>query len=501
MNQQILRKSISKIRVGLSICAAIMLHPISDAFAHNVGSAANRPFFQAPFPCGQNWEALTYAGHSPDPDSIDLSEFNSSNVNTSEGHAVLASASGTVIKSENSGSSGGWGVVIDHGDGWVTANSYHMQEDNPWPISVGQKVVQGQHLGRTGTTGATTISHQHYTQLDHYHLGTSTKNSVRVKFNGASVNTHAGNPSEWNAGEEILSQNCAGNEFMGWNSGGQRYKLIYKPNNGSAKIIRMNNNGSVTTTYSHNWQKGWTHFMPFYGVSNHPHAIIYNQQTGQAKFIRLWLQGDGITTLSEEQWSTRWTHFVPFTKNGDRYFLVYDSVHGTAKINEISITSDSSNTRYSGTWVAGRTAIVPYEEGPNRYMLLYKGGSGKAKIIKIEGSGNSIATSASWSGDWSTGYTTLVPMNHEGARYVFGYKAETGFAKVMKLNSNGQGVTTVKSMNWTKSWTAFSPFYTPDGGHLLIYKIGTGEVKTLRLKRGGNGFDNIWSGSWTLGWT
>lgn len=495
-------KSIYSIGFGTAIGLASLLSPLSEAYAHNQGSNANRPFFQAPFPCGQKWEAKTYNGHSPDQDSIDLSEFDNNNVNTSDGQAVLASASGTVIKSENTGDSGGWGVVIDHGNGWITANSYHMQEDNPWPISVGQQVAQGEHLGRTGKTGATNVVHQHYTQLDHYHLNSSDKNAVRVKFNGVSINTHAGDPESWNAGEEIISQNCADNTFMGWNRAGKRYHLIYKPGNGTTKIIRMNTNGSVTTTYEDTWSKGWTHFMPFYGSSGHPHAIVYKQATGKVKFLRLGLDGESVTTLNSGHWAPGWTHFTAFSKEGDRYFLAYDSVHGNANIDRISAASDGSSTQYSSaSWIKGRTAIVPYTQGPNQYLFLYKGGDGEARIVKINGTDNAISTSPVWSDNWSTGYTNLVPISHKGARYLFGYKAETGFAKIMKFNPNGQGLSTVKSMNWTKSWTAFSPYSQDSQGQLLIYKIGTGEVKTLRLKADAQGFETFWTGSWTPGWT
>lgn len=496
MNRKTTRTALAYAWAATAIIVAL---PFGKVLAHDQGNSGNRPLFQAPFPCGQVWEAKTYATHSPDADSIDLSEFGSDGQNTSQGRAVVASASGTVIKSLNSGGPGGWGVVIDHGGGWVTANSYHMEEDSPWPIKVGQKVVQGQHLGRTGSTGDTTLVHQHYTQLDHYHLGTTIKNAVRARFNGAPIMTHAANPAAWESGEEILSQNCAGNTFMGWNQNGQRYHLIYKPSDGSTKIVRMNGNGSVTTTYEKTWAKGWTHFMPFYGASGHPHAMVYKQTTGKMKFLRLGLGGQSVTTLATRNWAAGWTHFVPFSKANGQYFLAYDSVHGHANIDQISVTSDSSNVVYSNTWAKGHTAIVPYTEGPNRYLFLYKGGNGKAKVVKINGSGNGISTNSVWSDNWSGGYTTLTPLYHNGSRYLLGYKAETGFAKLMKINLHGQGVSTVKSMSWSKSWTAFSPF--GPGGRLLIYKIGSGEVKTMRLKPNADGFDLVWSGSWAPGWT
>ncbi len=78
----------------------------------------------------------------------------------STGVPVVASASGTVISVTRSYSGYGHMVLIDHGGGIKTRYA-HMQ---PGSISVytGQKVYQGQQIGRIGSTGNSTGPHLHF---------------------------------------------------------------------------------------------------------------------------------------------------------------------------------------------------------------------------------------------------------------------------------------------------------------------------------------------------
>jgi hypothetical protein len=59
--------------------------------------AGPRPPFQAPFPCGQAWDASTYSNHKPNPNSVDLAQRDEDGNNLSKGEPVLASADGTVL--------------------------------------------------------------------------------------------------------------------------------------------------------------------------------------------------------------------------------------------------------------------------------------------------------------------------------------------------------------------------------------------------------------------
>jgi murein DD-endopeptidase MepM/ murein hydrolase activator NlpD len=132
-----------------------------------------RPAFQLPFPCGESWSLTTYAGH----DDYDIDFF--FNGGPTAGRAVLASAAGTVAwagwqATLDSGAPAapgtvgtrgglGFGVIIDHGGGWFT--SYGHLRDGP-EVQQGQVVPQGRRLGHVGRTGATTVEHLHYEQLD-----------------------------------------------------------------------------------------------------------------------------------------------------------------------------------------------------------------------------------------------------------------------------------------------------------------------------------------------
>ncbi len=76
------------------------------------------------------------------------------------GNTIYAAAAGTVIVSANSGWNGGYGnyVVIAHANGTQTLYS-HAQSVS---VSVGDKVTQGQVIGKVGSTGKSTGAHLHF---------------------------------------------------------------------------------------------------------------------------------------------------------------------------------------------------------------------------------------------------------------------------------------------------------------------------------------------------
>ncbi len=73
------------------------------------------------------------------------------------GTPIIASRSGTV-STATYGSSGGYYVYIDHGDGYKSAY-LHMTH---YIVSVGQQVTAGQVIGYCGSTGASTGPHLHF---------------------------------------------------------------------------------------------------------------------------------------------------------------------------------------------------------------------------------------------------------------------------------------------------------------------------------------------------
>src|SRR5688572_21270702 len=143
--------------------------------ARPADAAGPRPAFQMPFACGQTWEASTYDGHWPDQDSIDLGQWSASDANVSKGEPVLASADGTVLDVFTT-SGGEVRVYLDHGGGWVT---HYIHLEQVPPLSKGQRVAQGEQIGRVGNTG-TEAYHLHYSQL-------ADGAAVRIAFDGALI--------------------------------------------------------------------------------------------------------------------------------------------------------------------------------------------------------------------------------------------------------------------------------------------------------------------------
>ncbi len=82
---------------------------------------------------------------------------------------ILASKSGRVIFSGWSNYGGGWQIVIDHGNGYVTYYNHMIRKSS---LKAGEYVKQGQQIGNVGTTGNSTGNH-----LD-----------FKIQINGTSVN-------------------------------------------------------------------------------------------------------------------------------------------------------------------------------------------------------------------------------------------------------------------------------------------------------------------------
>ncbi|QGN47968.1 peptidoglycan DD-metalloendopeptidase family protein [Micromonospora sp. WMMC415] len=129
-----------------------------------------RPHFQLPVACGERWRLGTYPGH----DDYDVDLFPTAG--DPWGRPVLASAAGKVTVAGINGSlggrtpgnptgprgrGGGYWVKIDHGGRWET-QYLHLLE--PPLVEVGQRVAQGEQIGRVGSTGNSGAPHLHYEQ-------------------------------------------------------------------------------------------------------------------------------------------------------------------------------------------------------------------------------------------------------------------------------------------------------------------------------------------------
>lgn len=215
--------------------------------ALSVSSYANaKPKFQAPFQCNKSWLGKTYAGHNP-VNAIDL--YPGAYLHSPIGAPVVASASGKVVESKYSTTSGyGNYIVVDHGGGWKTRYA-HLDKRL---VGVTANVSQGQQLGTLGKTtrpgnGGMT-PHLHYEQI--YNGQTQ-----KIVWNNSAVPypTH----------KQFVSKNCNGsggaatgtvrtsgaalNVRSGPSTG---YSIVGSLNNGSKVTIYCQINGqSITGTY------------------------------------------------------------------------------------------------------------------------------------------------------------------------------------------------------------------------------------------------------------
>ena len=157
-------------RAVLALTAVAALIAIAVIVVPLLRPPGPRPLFQLPVRCGETWQLGTYPGH--DDYDIDMYPIEGE----AWGRPVLASFAGTVIEAGINGSlggrtrenpdgprgrGGGYWVKIDHGGKWET-QYLHLLE--PPLVQVGQRVAQGDQIGRVGSTGDSGAAHLHYEQ-------------------------------------------------------------------------------------------------------------------------------------------------------------------------------------------------------------------------------------------------------------------------------------------------------------------------------------------------
>lgn len=151
--------------------------------------------YEMPFPCGQEWYGSTRADHSPSALAIDWNRTDDLGV------PIVAAGAGVVSRVENRGSqSYGLFVLVDHADGESTLYA-HMSAEY---VTVGQRIDQGEIIGRVGSSGGSTGPHLHYEQRRN---GTD----QRPYFHGR----------PFTMGTTLRSRNCVDTPIAGdWNADG-----------------------------------------------------------------------------------------------------------------------------------------------------------------------------------------------------------------------------------------------------------------------------------------
>jgi hypothetical protein len=161
------RSRTARVLLALGVGAVVIVIAVA---AVALWPAGPRPHFQLPVACGEKWQLGTYPSHGDN--DVDLFPTEGS----LWGRPVLASYGGEVIEAGISGTlggrtpdnpkgprgtGGGYWVKIDHGGRWQTVYMHLLE---PPMVKIGQRVDQGEQLGKVGSTGNSGAAHLHYEQ-------------------------------------------------------------------------------------------------------------------------------------------------------------------------------------------------------------------------------------------------------------------------------------------------------------------------------------------------
>jgi hypothetical protein len=109
--------------------------------------------YEMPFVCSEQWTGATRANHSPSSKAIDW------NRDDDLGRPVVASSDGVIVGVEDrGGASYGLYMIVDHGVGESSVYAHLSAEY----VTLGQRVSQGDLIGRVGNSGASSGPHLHF---------------------------------------------------------------------------------------------------------------------------------------------------------------------------------------------------------------------------------------------------------------------------------------------------------------------------------------------------
>lgn len=140
------------------VAAAKARGPSSQAV---IKTASLRPLAPASGSGGWNWPVQGWISSGYGERNIDGDQEMHYGVDivVPEGTAVRAARGGRVIESRADFARGwGWTIIVDHGDGWKTRYA-HLSRNL---ARVGDRVMRGQVIGRSGDTGRSTGPHLHF---------------------------------------------------------------------------------------------------------------------------------------------------------------------------------------------------------------------------------------------------------------------------------------------------------------------------------------------------
>jgi len=258
---------------------------------------------------------------------------------------VVAPESGTVVQIfSNPGAGLGYGVKIDHGDGYASETGHYA--DFPY-VKVGDYVVQGQPLGVMGSTGDSTGKHVHLRTLYNGRCHSTVPESKPEPLSG-----YTGDALR--AGKIVMSDNYFNPSTVlpGQYPDGttnDRILAAYTANGGSGRFGTPWNNSSFGA-YVHPWPDNandpnvvW--LQDFIEPDGHWWQIVDNPAAGQAfpvhgQILTFWHANYGYTNYgapkSNEYYATHESNghqlvVQTFVKGSTVHYLGYDTAAETSK--------------------------------------------------------------------------------------------------------------------------------------------------------------------------
>jgi hypothetical protein len=253
--------------VVVTVVAAAVMVLIAPGMQSPAAAAGPRPGFQLPFPCGQPWRLDSW-GHAPALDMVLEPQSGT------EGALLVAPADGVVNQSFRHGNAGNM-IQINHGGDWFST-SIHLQSR---AVQVGDRVTQGQAIGRVGKDGPTSNGVPHL----HFEIAIDTNGDGRASWGAA--NTERVRP--WFNGVEYGQAN------------GQTWRNV-RSNNCGQTPPSVDGDDGVRTSGDFNGD-GREDLAAFYGYGDGSSALwtfIANADGGFAAPVRSWSTGPGNFVLA-----------------------------------------------------------------------------------------------------------------------------------------------------------------------------------------------------------
>lgn len=260
--------------------------------------------------------------------------------------------------------------------------------------------------------------------------------------------------------------------------------LFYNASEDKSEFYSIDNQGEKFLLKEYRWPEKWTHLIPgnFTG-GKHTDLFLYNNLTGQAKFLTVGKYGKIEEIKNHPDWRAGWTHIIPGKFTDSRYtdLLFY---RDSASVGEIYTTGGHgeifSHRRYTG-WQNVWTHIIPGKFTDSIYddLLFYSSSTGQAKFYTTINLGNT--TNFGYYKDWYKGWTCIIPGKFTDGKYtdLLIYNLSTREGDFLITDGHGEISSLRKSSEWSKDWTQVIPGKFTDGRYtdMLFHSISTGLVK------------------------